>query len=494
MNTGILGIMALAALGFVILVALLVYLGRIRTIGPNEVLIISGRKRLTINPLTQEQEESSYRIVKAGRAFIWPVLERVDVLSLELLTIEVSIEDVYTSQGVAISLEGVAQIKIASDDVSIQTAAERFLSKTRAELREVAHETLAGHLRAIVGTLTVEEIYRERDKFAQSVQEVSADDLKNMGLSIDSFVIKDIRDREGYLNALGRPRIADVKRKAVIAEQEAAVEEEAARRDFGIKKAGYDREVAQQRAESDLAHELQSNITNQAVKAEELQVDIVTKKKQIDLQEQEVFRKERELEANVRKPAEAEKYRMETIANAQRYLIETEATGEAEAIRAKGLAEAEITKCQGLARAEIIREQGIAEAEAMQNKAAAWQEYNQAAIIQQLIDAMPQIAAAIAEPLARTDRIVVISNGGDTNNGSGVSRIPADITNIVAQVPALIEALTGLDLNETIKQLPGLLETNMQPSGNGSNDYNADQHEVPTGTRPAENNIVGKSG
>ncbi|MFC1959081.1 flotillin family protein [Chloroflexota bacterium] len=490
MDLGILGILALATLGFVILVALLVYLGRIRTIGPNEVLIISGRKRVYTNPLTGEEEESSYRIVKAGRAFIWPVLERVDVLSLELLTIEIGIEDVYTAQGVAISLEGVAQIKIASDNVSIQTAAERFLSKSRAELSGVAHETLAGHLRAIVGTLTVEEIYRERDKFAQSVQEVSADDLKNMGLSIDSFVIKDIRDREGYLDALGRPRIADVKRKAVIAEQEAAVEEEAARRDFGIKKAGYDREVAQQRAESDLAHELQSNITNQAVKEEEIQVDIISKKKQIDLQEQEALRKERELEATVRRPVEAEKYRMETIANAERYLIETGAAAEAEAIRAKGVAEAEVIKLQGLARAEIIREQGIAEAEAMRQKAEAWQEYNQAAIIQQLIDAMPQIAAAISEPLSKTDRIVVISNGGDANGGSGVSRIPADITNIVAQVPALIEALTGLDLNEAIKQLPGLLETNEQPSDNGSSDYNTDQHDTASDTAALDDDTI----
>ncbi len=460
-----LGGLAILVLFFVLLTVLVVYLSRIRTVGPNEVLIISGIKRPHLDPATGERVERSFRIVKAGRAFIMPVLERVDVLSLELLTIEVSIDDVYTSQGVPISLDGVAQIKIASDDTSIQTAAERFLSKTREELENVAHETLAGHLRAIVGTLTVEEIYRERDKFAQSVQEVSADDLKNMGLAIDSFVIKDIRDKEGYLNALGRPRIADVKRNAVIAEQEAAALEEAAKRDFGIKKAEYDREVARQRAESDLAYTLQENITNQRVREEEVQVEIVAKRKQIELQEQEVLRTERELEATVRKPAEAEQYRIETIARAQKYQIQTQASGEAEAtrlrgegeakaIQARGLAEAEIIKQQGLAQAEVIREQGLAEAEAMEKKAEAWQQYNQAAIIQQLIDALPQIVAAIAEPLAKTERIIIINSGGD----GGASKLTADIASIVAQVPTTVEALTGVNLVDALQHLPGVAD------------------------------------
>ncbi len=464
-----LGGIALLVLFFVLLTVLVVYLSRIRTIGPNEVLIISGRKRITVNAVTGEKEEQSYRVVKAGRAFIWPVIERVDVLSLELLTIEISIDDVYTAQGVAVSLDGVAQIKIASDDVSIRTAAERFLSKSRAELQEVAHETLAGHLRAIVGTLTVEEIYRERDKFAQSVQLVSADDLKNMGLAIDNFVIKDIRDSEGYLNALGRPRIADVKRLAVIAEQTASTEEEAARRDFGVKKAEYDREVARQRAESDLAYKLQESITNQQVREQEVQVDVVSKRKQIELQEQEAMRMERELEATVRKPAEAEQFRIQTIANAQRFQIETQAAGDAEAIRARGLAEAEIVKQRGMAEAEVVRtrglaeaevvlKQGLAEAEAMEKKALAWQMYNQAAIIQQLIEAMPRIAAAIAEPLSKTEKIVVISNGSD-GGGAGASKVSADIASIIAQVPSTIEALTGVDLIETLKNLPGVQTT-----------------------------------
>ena len=440
-------ILVILFVGFTLLA---VWASRIRKVGPNEVLVISGRKRR--NPQTGEIEP--YRIVKGGRSFIWPVLERVDTLLLELMTIEIVTDDVYTKQGVAITLEGVAQIKIASDDVSIRTAAERFLSKSRAEIINVAHETLAGHLRAIIGTLSVEEIYRERDVFAQSVQDVSASDLANMGLGIDTFVIKDVRDKEGYLDALGRPRIAEVKRDATVAEQLALTREAEARRDFELQKAAYDQEVARKRAEANLAGTLQENITNQEVRAEEIQIQVIERQKQIQVQEQEALRRERELEATVRKPAEARQYEIETLANAQRFEIEARANGEAAAIRAKGEAEA-----------DAIRARGLAEAEAMQQKAAAWQQYNQAAIIQQIVEALPEVAAAVSQPLSKTDRIVVISNGDGV--GAGASKISGDIASIIAQVPATVEALTGLDLTKSIGQLPGVLVQNAGGKANG---------------------------
>lgn len=177
------------------------------------------------------------------------------------------------------------------------------------------------------------------------------------------------------------------------------------------------------------------------------------KAKQIEVQEQEALRKEKELEATVRKPAEAEQYKIQTLANAKKYQTETEAVGQSEAIRSVGQGEADATKAKGLAQAEVIKAQGFSEAEAMQKKAEAWQQYNQAAIIQQLIDSLPQVAEAVAKPLAQTDRIVVISSGGD---GAGTSRITQDVTNIIAQVPATVEALTGVDLVQTIKDLPAV--------------------------------------
>jgi flotillin len=468
---------ALFGLVFVLIGLAMFISSRVKKVGPNEVLVISGRKRKQINPLTGETEVVSFRITKGGFALIWPVIERVDDLSLELMTIEVTTADVYTLEGVPVTVDGVAQVKIGSDDVSISTAAERFLSKTRAEVEHVAHETLAGHLRAILGALTVEQIYKEREAFAQQVQEVSTDDMGNMGLAIDSFVIKDIQDSQGYLDALGQARTAEVKRDATIGQANAArdatiksaqarQEGETAKfaaetkiaesaRDYEVQKAAYEQDINRQQVKANLETDLQQRISQQQIKAEEVQVQVIEKQKQIEVQGQEAIRKEKELEATVRKPAEAEQYRVKTLAEATRFQTQTEAAGQAEAIRATGEAEADATQAKGLAQAAVIREQGLAEAQAMEKKAQAWQQYNQAAIVQQLIDSLPQVAQAIAAPLAKTERIVVINSGGG-DGGAGASRVTADIANIVAQVPTTVEALTGLDLVQTIKNLPGV--------------------------------------
>jgi flotillin len=447
----------------------------LKKVGPNEVLIISGRGEMTVDPRTGEKVKRQYRIVTGGSAFIWPVFERVDSLFLELITIEVRTEEVYTSRGVPVTVDGVAQIKVGSDDISIATAAERFLSKTQDEILYVAHETLAGHLRAMLGTLTVEEIYRERDKFAQQVQETSGPDLANMGLAIDSFVIKNIQDDQGYLDALGKPRTAEVKRDAAIGEAEAArdatirsaharQEGETAKyraetkiaessKNYRVEKADYDQETNRQEVIAELERDLQERKSRQQITAEEIQIQIIEKQKQIEVQEQEALRREQELLATVRKPAEAEQFRIETLARAKKFQTETEATGDAEAARQIGLGEADANKARGLAQAEVIRAQGVAEAEAMEKKAAAWQQYNQAAIIQQLVDALPRVAEAIAQPLAKTEKIVIINSGGD---GAGASRITADITNIVAQVPETLQALTGINLVDMLQKLPGI--------------------------------------
>jgi flotillin len=249
-------------------------------------------------------------------------------------------------------------------------------------------------------------------------------------------------------------------------------------KNYQVQKAAYDADVNKQKAAAELAYALQQNITNQQVKQEEVAIEVVAKKKQIEVQEQEVARREKELEATIRKPAEAEQYRIRTLADANKYQAATTAAGQSEAarlvgqgeadgnrfrglaqadvIRAQGLAEAEANKARGLAEADVIQAQGFAQAEAMKRKAEAWQEYNQAAIIQQLIDALPKIAAAIAEPLSKTERIVVISNGSGDGNGAGAAKVSQDIANIIAQVPVTVEALTGVDLIKTIKDLPGV--------------------------------------
>ena len=478
-----LAVVAIVGVIFVVGVFLGLYSNRYKKVGPNEVLVISGRRHAALDLVTGEKTTRNYRIVKGGGAFIWPVLERVDDLSLEIMTIDVVTPKVYTILGVPITVDGVAQIKVRGDDVSIATASEQFLSKSADEIRNVALQTLEGHLRAILGTLSVEEIYKDRDAFAARVQDVAAGDLANMGLSIVSFTIKDIRDDQGYLDALGRKRTAEVKRDAQIGEAEAArdatiasaqarQEGETAKyqaetkiaeseKDFQVQKAEYDAQTNRKKAEAELAYTLQQNITNQEVKAEEVQVEVVERQKRIEVQEQEVQRKEKELEATVKRPAEAEQYRIQTLANAKKHQTLTEAEGQAAAERSIGEGEAEANKARGLADAEVIRQQGFSEAEAMEKKALSWQMYSQAAIIQQIIEALPEVAAAVAQPLSQTERIVVINSGGD--GGAGASKVTQDVTNIVAQVPATVEALTGIDLTETLKNLPGVGE--QQPSG-----------------------------
>lgn len=502
-----LGTLAVFALFFVLLVLAFVYASRYKKVGPNEVLVVSGRGSATVDTQTGQRSRRSFRIVRGGGTFIWPVVERVDDLSLELMTIDVITTKVYTAQGVPVTVDGVAQVKIGSDDVSIITAAEQFLSKKVDQIKNIALQTLEGHLRGILGTLTVEEIYKDRDKFAQRVQEVSALDLKNMGLIIISFTIKNIHDDQGYLDALGQGRIAEVKRDAAIgqanAARDAAVQAAKARQEgeiaklqaetriaeasknYQVQKAAYDAETNQKKAEAELAYVLQQNITNQKVKAEEIQISVVEKAKQIELQQQEALRKEKELEATVRKPAEAEQFRIRTLADAKKYSLETEAMGQASATsnlgkgdaeankarglaeadvnKAQGLAQADVVKAQGLSQAEVIQAQGLSEAEAMAKKAEAFAQYSQAAILQMLISNLPALASAIAQPLAKTEKIVVINSGGDGNSGTGVTKVTKDVADALTQLPAVVEALTGTNLIDLLKNLPGLAGTKPKP-------------------------------
>jgi len=469
------GVAAMLALLVTVIIIFAIFASRYTKVGPNEVLVISGRKRRLVDP-DGNSREVGFRIVKGGGVFVWPVFERQDRLSLELLTIDVQTPEVYTSKGVPVKVDGVAQIKVKGDDVSIATAAEQFLSKSTDEIKNVAMQTLEGHLRAILGTMTVEEIYQNRDAFASRVQEVAASDTANMGLGIVSFTIRDIRDTQGYLDALGKPRIAQVKRDAQIAQAEADRDamikssqatqagQEAkfladtkiaeAQRDYESNFAQYQAAVNQKKAESDLAYDLQKYKTGQLVKAEEVQVEIVAKQKQIELQEQEIKRKERELQATVQKPAEAERQKVETLANARKFQLETEANGAANAAKATGFANADVAKATGLAGAAVIEAQGKATAEATRLKAEAFQQYNEAAVIELLVKAMPEIAGKISEPLAKTEKMVIINSG--SGPGGGASKLTGDVTQIIAQLPPVLESLTGIKFEKLLQEVPAL--------------------------------------
>jgi len=411
--------------------------------GPNEVLIISGRPRTVVDP-DGKRRTIGYRLVRGGGTFVWPIRERVQRLSLELLTLEVQTADAYTAQGVKLLVDGVAQVKIKGDDAAIALAAEQFLSKSTEDIKRVALQVIEGHMRAVLGTMGVEDIYLQRAEFARRVREAARQDLERMGLDIVSLTIRHVTDEQGYLEAVGRPRVAQVKQQAAIAEAEADRVARIARLEADRAVEEVRRELEARKAEADLAYELQKHRTGQAVKREEIAVHLVEKEQLIELEEKEILRKQKELAATIEQPAEAEKYRIRALADAERYRLEAEAAGKAELIRATGYAEAEALKAKG-----------VAEAEAMREKAGSWKEYNEAAVTQMFIDILPRLAGAIAEPLAKTDKIVII--GGD-GHSAGASRITGDVAQIIAQLPTVIESLTGVKLQHLVERIPALAE------------------------------------
>lgn len=493
---GIIVAIAIAVVVVFLLVALLiVFASRYNKVGPNEVLVISGKMIRT--------QGKGFRTIRGGGVFVYPIIERVDRISLNIMTLNVRTPEVYTIQGVPVVVDGVAQVKIDSDQASIDTAAEQFLSLTENEIRTVALETLEGHLRAVLGTLTVEEIYKERDKFAQRVQEIATADMRNMGMRIVSFTVKNITDPNGYLEALGKPRTAEVKRDAIIGQanadrdataQSAKANQEGqiarlaadtniaeADRDYRMKVQEFEASVNRKKAEAELAYDIQRNTTMQLSKAEEVKILVVEREGLINVQEREITRKERELDALVRKPAEAERFKIETLAEADKrrgFTIAdvTKVTGVAEAeakkargladadiVQATGLAEAKAIEAKGLAEAEAIKAKGLAEAEANRKKAEAWKEYNEAAIAQIVIDKLPEIAAAMASPLAKTDSITIVSTGGE-GSGMGASKVTSDVARMIAGLPPVVESLTGVNLGTLISKVPTIAEATKKPA------------------------------
>jgi flotillin len=435
-----------------VVAAAVVWAVRYTKVGPNEVLIISGRRRTVTGP-DGRRRTVGYRLVHGGGTFVWPIKEKVQRMSLELMTLEVRTPEVYTVNAVPVTVDGVAQVKIKGDEESIAIAAEQFLSRSREDVMKTVLQTVEGHMRAVLGTLTVEEIYRGRQEVARRVREAAAEDLRKMGMEILSLTIRNVADTQGYLEALARPRIAQVKRDAVKGEAEAEKEAQQARfqaetaiaqaqRDMELKKAEYEAEVKAKRAEADLSYDLHRYRIAQRVKTEEIQVGIVEREKLAELEEREVARKERELLATVLKPAQVERQRTEVLAEAQRYRLEAEGMGRAEEIKARGAAEA-----------EVIRMKGLAEAEAMRKKAESWSQYNEAAITELIVRVLPELARAVSEPLAKTERIVVVNADA---GGAGVARIPADVARVVAQLPALVESLTGVKLEQLLERIPEL--------------------------------------
>ena len=502
-------VILVVVLGF--LIALMLLSKNYIKVSPNRAAVISGRSRKLADGTVV-----GYRLVRGGATLIVPFLEKVEYLSLNVLTVPLATSRAYTVQGVPVSVKAVANVKIKGDDDSMRAAAERFLGMQPEEFHKLVFQTLEGHLRAILGTLTVEEINNDRQSFAQKLTTEAAGDLEKMGIGLDALTIQEISDDEGYLDALGQRRTAEVQRDAEIGKAEAlrdskikaalAMQEgekvrlaseadiAASTRETEVKRAQFQAEIRREQATSEQAGPLSEAKARQEVVAEEVRIERIRTQEQIAVQEQEVLRREKELEATVVKKAEAERRAAVLLAQGQQEAaileaegrkqaliataeaesqklqreglgrasaIEAEGKAEAEKIRALGLAEAAKIEAQGLAQAKAVEAQGLAEATAIKEKANAWREFNDAARLQTILERLPGIIEstapalkAISEPLGNIEKVVMIDHGGDgiSGGGSGLNRFAQTGPTMIYALLQQLQAL-GLNLPEILKQL-----------------------------------------
>ena len=447
-------------LGVMVILFLMSGMARLyRKAGPHEALIVYGL--------------GGTRVVQGHGTLVLPMVQICRDLSLELMSFDVAPQqDLYTKQGVAVTVEAVAQIKVKSDRESVLTAAEQFLTKSDQEREGLIRLVMEGHLRGIIGQLTVEEIVKQPEMVSDRMRGTCAEDMNKMGLEVISFTIKEVRDKNEYITNMGKPDVARIKRdadvataeadrdtaiKRAVAQREAAVAKAQAdqervlaetlsqakqaesQRDLEVKKAQFLEVTKRQQAQADKAYDIQTNIMQQQVIAE-----------QVKVQEAEINRREKELIATVLKGAEIERQRIETLAAAEKQRLIAEAEGQASSIRAQGEAEA-----------EIIFKKGDAEARAMNVKAEAYQEYNQAAVLDKLFASMPEIVKALAAPLANVDKITIVSTGN--GEAAGMNKITGDMAKMAAQVPALFETLSGMPLSELLGKVRQIGDKALKP-------------------------------
>jgi flotillin len=512
-----------------LLVALMLMSRNYIKVSPNRAAVISGRKRRLADGTVV-----GYRLERGGATLVFPFLEKVEYLDLNVITVPLATSRAYTGQGVPVSVKAVANVKIKGDDESLRAAAERFLGMPEEEFHRLVFQTLEGHLRAILGTLTVEEINNDRQSFAQKLTSEAAVDLEKMGIGLDALTIQEISDEEGYLDALGKRRTAEVKRDAEIGQAEAnrdskikaslalqegekvRLETEAqiaqSNRETEIQKAQVAAEIQKERAKANQAGPLAEAKAQQEVVAEEVRIERIRTQEQIAVQEQEVLRKEKELEATVVKQAEADRRasvlraqglqesaileaegrkkaqiaqaeaeaeKLQKEGQGRAAAIEAEGRAEAERIRALGLAEAEKLQAQGLAQAKATEAQGLAEAAAIKEKAAAWREFNDAARLQTILEKLPSIIEssapvfqAVAEPLGKIDKIVMIDQGSGNGDGKsgGINRFAQTAPTVIFSLLQQLQAM-GLSLPEVMAQLginqeEKLIETSAERKNN----------------------------
>ncbi|HKZ23972.1 MAG TPA: SPFH domain-containing protein [Thermoplasmata archaeon] len=469
-----------------IAIAVAIAASRYKKVPPNMAMVVYGKRQRAANG-------RGYKVISGGAKVIIPVLESVQWLRLDVRTLDLVVNDIVTDverSGAKINIKAVAQVKVSSDEATLNTAAENLLGKTDMAVNEIALKTLEGHVRGVCATLTVEEVNSDRDAIASKILGMAGNDLKNMGIDIRSFVIKEIEDAQGYLDALGVKRTEEVKRdarmgkaganrEATIAEAQAAQQAEKANAEAEANVAQYhrDRDIIKQqseatveleRANKEIAFQLQTAKRQQELIVEQRKIDIREKEQQVLVQQQEVRRREQEQIAAQVVPArmqadavaaiadgekrksiitaEGEKERAILVAEGERERLARTAAGEAERIRQEGTAEADIIRLKGEAEAYAIKAKGLAEAQAMHAKAEAWEMYGKAAITQLIVEKLPEIVANAAKSLETTQKLIIMGERGP-------SQLVGSVVDIAATAPALVKALTGMDLSELAGKL-----------------------------------------
>ena len=483
-------------IGTILLVVLIIWLiaSRYRVARPNEAYIITGsRGKAVTNAQTGvvSTDLSGQKVIMGGGVFVVPFIQRLHVLDLSSRRIMVQIRNAVSGQGIKLNLDGVAIVKVGGNVDSIRAAAQRFLMQ-QDEVETFTQETLAGSLRSIVGGLSVEQIIRDRAAFAQRVADEAEASLTGQGLVLDTFQIQDITDDGTYLRDLGRPESAKVGQIAAVAEAEARREAEQARiraeQEIAISERALVLKKAEIKAETDAAL-AQAAASGPLAQADRDQA-ILTEQEKVAVRQAAL--KDRQLDTEVRKPADAERYKMETEAQGRRNseISEAEArkaasiaaaeaeaekarlTGvgeqsrrsalaEAEAIegakrgeaeKARRVAEADAVRAEGEAQAAAVAAVGAAEAEAMDKRAAAFAKYNEAAVLQMLVDVLPQVAREVAAPMASIDNLTVLST-------EGAAALPKQVNDNVVQTVEMIKNTTGIDLLKLLKDKLGPAST-----------------------------------
>lgn len=486
------------------------------------------------------------RVINGGGGLVIPVLERMDVISLSAISLTVSIEDSRSSQQVPVDVDSTVVVKVKNATNEILAAGELFAGKNSEQvtlsIKNIITNVMEGKLREVVASMTVEELYQDRDKFSATVQDSVATELNTMGLEIVSFTIKDISDKNDYIASLGKKQIAEVKKDAEIAQAEATKERDLktsvarqesekakadaaakiseAEKDMILKQEQFRTEQETAKAKADASYQIQKNITQQDVIESEMKNQLLIQERQKDIEEaqvqieitKELKKKElaekqadtakESLRATVLEPALAEKQKLETEADANKYrqiakaqanaeeqkvsaeasatamklsanaeaekvkvsglaeadtlraiktaeaeTIKLNALAEAEGIKAKLIAEADGLKAKGIAEAEGIKAKGIAEAEAMEKKAEAYSKYNSAAVLEMLVNVLPEMAKNVAEPLSKIDKITIIGGGNDAN---GVDGLAGNVGAVMAKTFETLEATTGIDMKKMV--------------------------------------------